>query len=314
LPIRRAMSSRIDQSARLCPAPGDDGVDLLDPALEIGDRPFLLGETVGRKHHVGEPGGVGEELVDGDHERGPFQRQGRRCAVGHVPDGVGAHQQDSGDVAFLGGFDDAGAVPARAGGELAPRLDEGGGGRCGRHPAGEEGWGDAHVERSVHVGASGERKDHGIREGAGEGGHRLRQARIVGVAGPSHQGDDRTGPERFQHGGVSTGTGLEGAELRRTRAGAVPEPVGGAVVEAGAPRVHDHEGGAGLGGATHPEVQGGVLFLEVGPPHQDGPGPFQVTDEPRSTVAARKCGSSPSSSWASSELEPAATRMNLERA
>jgi hypothetical protein len=61
--------------------------------------------------------------------------------------------------------------------------------------------------------------------------------------------------------------------------GAVDQLVGGPVVEPGRPGMDHHQSDAEfLGRSTNPQVEGGVLFLEIGPPHHDGVGPIDVGD------------------------------------
>ena len=54
--VRRAGLTRTRQQA----------VDLLNPALEVGDRALGLGEAERRQHHVGPGGRLVQEQVDGD--------------------------------------------------------------------------------------------------------------------------------------------------------------------------------------------------------------------------------------------------------
>ena len=49
----------------------------LQPALAVDRDAFLLRERRGREHHVGTPGGGGEEQVAHDHELGARQRRPR---------------------------------------------------------------------------------------------------------------------------------------------------------------------------------------------------------------------------------------------
>src|SRR5690606_28419464 len=122
--------------------------------------------------------------------------------------------------------------------------------------------------------------------------HVLGEARVLGHARPTHEGDDGACGERLVDLGVVSG--LQRGEELASRSGPVAEHVAGHVVEPGPAGVHHDETGAGTadlqavgvghdlvgveagGGGPHSQVEGGVLFFEVRAPHDDGGGRVDV--------------------------------------
>ncbi len=93
-----------------------DPVDLLDPALQVGDRSLLLGEGLGGEDHIGEPGGVGQEEVHRHDELGCFDRPAGHRSIGHVPHRIRPAHHQTGQVAVEQALEDAAGVPSLVGG------------------------------------------------------------------------------------------------------------------------------------------------------------------------------------------------------
>ena len=133
--------------------------DQAHPALQVGVGAGGLVCGGRRQHDVGPARTLVEERVEGDHRPGAGQRPLGQPSIGNVAQRVGAQQHEGVDLAVSGGLQDADSVEPVGIGNRRPRLREPGGAVGTANPARQQTGGQAHVERSVNIGAPQRRQE-----------------------------------------------------------------------------------------------------------------------------------------------------------